>query len=392
MKDVPQVPALIDAYVAAIDSTGAIRSDAVRQAFRRVRRHEFVRRVYRGGEDDVVRIDLANLDHLRMIYADNPLVTRWGPPPSSTTLPSLMAAMLERLDLRSGMRVLEIGAGTGYNAALMSEMVGKSGRVVAVDILADVAQEAAQSLASAGYDRVEVLAGDGFEGAPEYAPYDRIIATTSCSSISPHWCAQLAPSGTMLIPLAHGSPFYCPLTRIWQEDSCIRGAIVGQAGFMAVTGSLRSDLWLTEEQHHGMHVHMENAQSEVVGPGFDDLGSPSGLLHYRPEEPSKLDHFLFFLALHSNIIFVAADGFGFGDDSGIAFVDGSGVRLYGVRPDSAYHRLMELHAAWHRLEQPRMQDFRIEFEPRTGEAPSRPASPRSWTVERPFYRQHLYLG
>ncbi len=125
----PDPRSYIPAYVDHLKESGAISESAVEKAFRRVPRHLFVERFYIGNgkrgweqvEHDSTR---ARAEHLEKIYSDTALVTRLedNVPTSSTSQPSLMAGMLESLDLRPGMRVLEIGAGTGYNAALMAEL------------------------------------------------------------------------------------------------------------------------------------------------------------------------------------------------------------------------------------------------------------------------------
>jgi protein-L-isoaspartate(D-aspartate) O-methyltransferase len=96
--------------------------------------------------------------------------------------------------------VLEIGAGTGYNAALMSHIVGPQGAVVSVDIDADLAAQARDHLASAGYPDVTVVAADGAEGYPPSAPYDRVIATVGVSDLAPAWLEQSGPDSRIVVP------------------------------------------------------------------------------------------------------------------------------------------------------------------------------------------------
>ena len=116
-----------------------------------------------------------------------PIVTQWddgqheGSEPgraftSSSSMPSLVFSMLADLDVHSGHRVLEIGAGTGWNAALLAHRVGAE-NVVSVEVDPDVARSAREALCGAGYGAVEVVTGDGLRGYPPRAPYDRVTAT-----------------------------------------------------------------------------------------------------------------------------------------------------------------------------------------------------------------------
>jgi protein-L-isoaspartate(D-aspartate) O-methyltransferase len=137
-------------------------------------------------------------------YRDDAIVTKRdadGQPISSSSQPAIMAIMLDQLDLSPGLRVLEIGAGTGYNAALMRHIVGSAGAVVSVDIDAEVAAQARDHLASAGYPDVTVVAADGAAGYPPAAPYDRVIATVGVSDLAPPWLDQISPGGRIVVPL-----------------------------------------------------------------------------------------------------------------------------------------------------------------------------------------------
>jgi protein-L-isoaspartate(D-aspartate) O-methyltransferase len=100
-----------------------------------------------------------------------------------------------------GQRVLEIGAGTGYNAALLAHLVGPEGQVVSVDIDADLVERAREHLIDAGHSEVTVVCGDGAEGFTPAAPYDRVIATVGVWDLSPAWLDQLGPGGRIVAPL-----------------------------------------------------------------------------------------------------------------------------------------------------------------------------------------------
>src|SRR5260370_5699423 len=123
---------------------------------------------------------------MESVYQDQPLVIQidqQGRPTSSSSQPSMMAIQLEALDLESGQSVLEIGAGTGYNAALIGVLVGQGGEVTSIDIDGDLVLEASKMLARAGANNVRILQEDGFVGCLAYAPYDRILATCSVGAI-----------------------------------------------------------------------------------------------------------------------------------------------------------------------------------------------------------------
>jgi protein-L-isoaspartate(D-aspartate) O-methyltransferase len=180
------VQARLDALVDRLKSAGHIRSAAVEAAFRAAPRHLFL-----PGEP------------LERVYADEAIVTRFrdGLPISSSSQPAAMAIMLEQLDVRPGHRVLEIGAGTGYNAAMLARLAGPDGTVVTVDLDADITADARAHLRAAGYGNVVVLTRDGALGAPEHAPFDRIVLTVGAWDVAPAWRDQLAAGGRLLLPL-----------------------------------------------------------------------------------------------------------------------------------------------------------------------------------------------
>ncbi|MBR7825837.1 methyltransferase, FxLD system [Actinospica sp. MGRD01-02] len=119
---------------------------------------------------------------------------------SSVSAPWIQAEMIEAAGIEDGMRVLEVGSG-GYNAALLSRLVGPAGRVVSVDIDPEAIERAAAGLAAAGIGGVELVLADAEHGVPAFAPYDRVIVTVAAWEVAPAWVAQLAEGGRIVLPL-----------------------------------------------------------------------------------------------------------------------------------------------------------------------------------------------
>ena len=201
--------------------SGRLRGPAVEEAFRTVPRHLFL---------PGVPLARAYADEAVAIQAVDGVTT------SSASQPSMMAIMLGQLDLRPGDRVLEIGAGTGYNAALMRRIVGAHGRVVAVDIDADLVDAAARHLTDAGVGDVDLVCADGAFGHPAGAPYDRIVLTVGSGDVRPEWVAQLAPGGRLLLPLAvRGTQLSVGLDL--GDDHLLRSDSVNRCAFVRLRGS-----------------------------------------------------------------------------------------------------------------------------------------------------------
>jgi protein-L-isoaspartate(D-aspartate) O-methyltransferase len=158
-----------------------------------------------------------------------------GRPVSSSTQPGMMAIMLEQLGLAAGQRVLEIGTGTGYNAAVLARLVGDSGSVVTIDVEADLVEQARANLAAAGVSGVTVVWGDGADGVPAYAPYDRIMVTAGAWDLASQWLAQLNADGRIVLPLSvRGTQlsvvFECTGSGIWVSRSAQRCRFIRMTG------------------------------------------------------------------------------------------------------------------------------------------------------------------
>ncbi|MGH3773520.1 MAG: methyltransferase domain-containing protein [Pseudonocardiaceae bacterium] len=199
----------LDTMITGLLNTGALTDPRWIAAFRAVPRHVFTPQLL---EPEAHDTNPTRQAWLSRVYQDDSLITaithepglRTDVPTSSSTRPGLMARMLELLELRDGMRVLEIGTGTGYNAGLLTHRLGAS-HVTSIDIdpaLIDHAQRRLRSLNL----RPHLIAGDGIAGVADRAPFDRIIATCAVPTIPLAWITQLAPAGPCSSTCAMRSP------------------------------------------------------------------------------------------------------------------------------------------------------------------------------------------
>jgi protein-L-isoaspartate(D-aspartate) O-methyltransferase len=202
---------------------GLIRSLSVEAAFRAVPRHLFVPQAA-----------------LWRAYADEalPLKKEGDTWLSSISQPAMVAIMLEQLDLRAGQRILEIGAGAGYNAALMAHIVGADGRVVTLDIDEDIIQRAQAHLAAAGVTNVTALTADGALGHPGGAPYDRIILTVAATDIAPAWREQLKPGGRLVLPIDFADKRAQFSIAFDEADGVLIGRSFEPCGFIRLRGAM----------------------------------------------------------------------------------------------------------------------------------------------------------
>ncbi|MFP4005731.1 MAG: protein-L-isoaspartate(D-aspartate) O-methyltransferase [Candidatus Hadarchaeia archaeon] len=167
--------------VESLENRGYLETEAVKDSFLKIPREEFIPSRVRDNA-----------------YVDRPLPIGRG---QTISAPSMIAIMLEALELDKGQRVLEIGTGSGYNAALIAEIVGAEGEVYTVERLESVAKVGRENLERTGYEWVEVIVGDGSKGYPEGAPWDRILVTACSPELPEPLIEQLDIDGVLAAPV-----------------------------------------------------------------------------------------------------------------------------------------------------------------------------------------------
>ena len=375
----PEAARLRNELVDGLVGHGAISSPAVERAFRAVPRHLF----------------LPDTD-LATAYSDESVVVkRQGKEVvSSSSQPAMMAVMVEQMGLRPGMRVLEIGAGSGYNAAIVAHVVRDSGSVVSIDLDEDIVEDAAAHLSQSGYGRVETACWDGSAGYAPGMPYDRIIVTALANDVSPDWGDQLNEGGIMVVPVWTGAPLSLSIA-LEKRPGELRSLSVSPCGFMLLRGDwkwtegffpvtdgpdnppLMSIAMAWEDQIDLARLHRLLTSGEAV---LRDIGGP------LPQIEDIRSGLFMFLTMHAGAFWVFPTG---REDSlipGIAYAlidleDGSAtivggrnrreVLVYGG--DSTFAQFVGLLDQWERTGPYSINDLNVRVF--TGSAPD-----GSWVV------------
>ncbi|WP_046503328.1 ATP-grasp peptide maturase system methyltransferase [Streptomyces odonnellii] len=274
---------LREALADRIAAGGDLRSPVWRQAVLDIPRHEFLRegffrRTDEGGRTGWEPVRPDDPAWLRACHSDESLVTQiagtvmpadmdgriYRQPTSSSTLPGLVVRMLEELHISDGMKVLEIGTGTGYSTALLCHRLG-DGLVTSVEVDPAVSARARVSLGRVGH-LPDLVVADGLKGGPENAPYDRLIATCGVLHIPGEWIEQVKPGGQILATVG-GWLYASELARLTvREDGTAAGRLLGGAiSFMLARPQTPPPLGTLPDMSEG-----EEREAGVAGDALDD--------------------------------------------------------------------------------------------------------------------------
>ncbi|NIJ14708.1 methyltransferase of ATP-grasp peptide maturase system [Saccharomonospora amisosensis] len=344
------------------------------EAFRQVPRHVFVPHYFLPRGEGWAAIASGDPGWLATVYSDSVLVTqldgedgKWslarregpvrGTPTCSSSMPTIMAVMLQELCVTQGRRVLEIGTGTGYNAALLCHRLGAE-LVSTVDVDSGLLLSARAALAAIGYQPDCVL-GDGELGHPEGAPYDRVLATCSVSHIPTAWLEQTVAGGLVLTTL--NRPIGAGLVLLAAgEGPSGHGTVLAQDGrFMP------------------MRAHREAEAAEVLARGGEaDTRRTTELSLGTVLDPASPFEFFVSLEIPGLLVTIGRDSEGTGttatDTTYLVHADGSwaGYRTAGderVVEQGGQRRLWDLveraYQRWLALGEPARHDFAVTVTP-----------------------------
>ncbi len=351
-----------DRLARTIQAANPALSAAVIEAFRVIPRHPFVEAYYVHDEANgrlwTKREHDGSVAWYEQIYQDDALVTRvdqQGRPLSSSSQPGVMASMLEALSLRPGMRVLEIGTGSGYNAALLAHLVGSPRLVTTLDLDPEVIERARQCLPQVVGEGMTIVETDGALGYAPGAPYDRIIVTASTRQVPLAWLEQLASGGVLVGIL---QPRYALLGGLLQAHKYgkeLHGRLLQPVSFMPLRAadSLKRSIYV-----------------DIRVPIFASFPCDARL--FPPRFLREDHHFAFFLAydlpdlsvfVKDEAVFISREAL----PGGFVVLRPEPVPQVSLRGDRAiacalWNRLVRAFSLWQHLERPAIAQYQFEMD------------------------------
>lgn len=323
-------------------------------AFRAIPRHVFVDQYYTPTKESrLIQLDPKHLtqNQLKTIYSDVALIShrKNGKNMSSISQPSLVASMLEKLDIRHGQNILEIGAGTGWNAALMGYLVGETGSVHSIDIHSDVTKRARKHVQNVGVKNVNIITGDGRIGFINGGPYDRIITTVGCPDVSPYWIDQLKDGGQLVIVLQEmaGLSESDFLVCFEKKKDHLEGQVVGAASFIPLEGDEGSTTTV----------------SKIDATDRFWTRSAPWYLWAQHIKPARMRDLLFFAYLEGMALQKVGHAFLLqgADADSQCVTDGDQLKVYGN--DSSYRQFLDVTEKWLDIGAPSKYVYYVEAWP-----------------------------
>jgi protein-L-isoaspartate(D-aspartate) O-methyltransferase len=327
--------------VRALRARSAITSSSVEDAFLAVPRHLFV----------------PGVSTAKAYVPEVAIPTHFGADGvsiSSSSAPAIMARMLEGLDCRAGDRVLEIGTGTGYNAALLVHLVSPGGSVTSIELDEVITREAEAHLRAAGVSGVRTVVGDGWRGDIAGAPFDGIIVTVGVSDVSPEWVTQLRERGRLVVPLWLGPGFEIAVN-FERLGGTLSSVAVELCGFMRLRGAHAGpEKWVAVEPWTANVVgtrtaYIDRLRALLAGPGRREAAPrlpAAWFAQLAIREPDAIQ-----LVSHAGGLRVAwglldtdADT---DEGDSLAFVEGDSLTVYGT--DTARDRLIAVASRYPRF-------------------------------------------
>ena len=314
-------------------------------------------------------------------YTDDAIATRFDEIDgarvaiSSSSQPSMMALMLKDLDLRRGMRVLEIGTGTGYNAALLAAIAGED-NVTSIDLDREIVDAAATNLDRAGVAGVDLHTADGWQGWASRAPYDRIIITVGVPDIAEAWVDQLVDGGVIVMPLSIQCAEFSIAFR--KEGDRLKSMSIRDCKFMDLRGeNARSTYHPTEAGFIVKHSSLPEDDIAAIASIVQQPWTEISLPEQTPQRPELFAAYLVFrhwptVGFSGSVL----TPFGVQPGAGAYAVVDVAERSAAI-PQACFggpmmgERLKQCHADWVKLGQPGTKRLRLTAYPRIGH-PSKP--------------------
>jgi len=205
-----------------------------------IRRKELVKRLILEGRIYSKEVERAFLEIPREVfvpdsikkfaYLDTPLEIGNG---QTISAPHMVAIMVEGLDIKKGQKILEIGAGSGYHAAIVSKLIGKDGHIYTIERHSSLVENAKNNIKNAEITNITIETGDGSQGLIKYAPYDRIYVTCAAPGIPPPLIEQLKNKGKLMIPVGKA---ICELKLIEKKGNKLIENDLGGCAFVPLVG------------------------------------------------------------------------------------------------------------------------------------------------------------